>query len=239
MRREFVANVSHELRTPLSIFRGYLENLRETPDISREDLASVVTILERHSTRLNALVEDLLILARLESRDLSLQPVAVDLERFFSEMGQNWRIAGERKGVKLEFQLEPGLVAVRADELRVEQVLNNLIDNAVKYTPAGGQVWVRARQSGATTELEVEDTGVGLTPEDLPHIFERFYRADKARSREKGGTGLGLSIVKHIAQVHGGSVDAYSVFGKGTRIVVRLPTRGNESGSVSGTGELG
>lgn len=230
MRREFVANVSHELRTPLSIFRGYLENLRETPDISREDLASVVTILERHSTRLNALVEDLLILARLESRDLSLQPVSVDLAQFFEEMRENWRIAGERKGVNLAFEVEAGLRPVQADEMRLEQVLNNLIDNAVKYTPSGGRVWVRARQSGAMTELEVKDTGVGMTPEDLPHIFERFYRADKARSREKGGTGLGLSIVKHIAQVHGGSVEARSVFGEGTQILVRLPTQGLDRG---------
>ena len=239
MRREFVANVSHELRTPLSIFRGYLENLRETPEISREDLASVVAILERHSTRLNALVEDLLILARLESRDLSLRPVPLDVGRFFGEMRANWRIAGERKGVLLEFWVEEGLRPVLADELRLEQVVNNLIDNAVKYTPAGGRVWVRSRQDGAETVLEVEDTGVGLTPEDLPHIFERFYRADKARSREKGGTGLGLSIVKHIAQVHGGSVEAQSVFGEGTRITVRLPTEGAVQARIEEPGDLG
>jgi two-component system phosphate regulon sensor histidine kinase PhoR len=236
MRREFVANVSHELRTPLSIFRGYLENLRDTPDIPREDLAAVVAILERHSMRLNALVEDLLILARLESRDLRLNPVRLDLHAFFSQMLESWKIASARKSIVLHLDLPPALEPLVADEMRLEQVFNNLIDNGIKYTPAGGQVWIRVLQSDAITQLEVEDTGVGLLPEDLPHIFERFYRADKARSREQGGTGLGLSIVKHIAQVHGGAVEAESTYGKGTVIRLRLPSAGGGSGL--GPGDL-
>lgn len=229
MRREFVANVSHELRTPLSIFHGYLENLRDNPDLPRKELVEIIGVLEKHSLRLNALVEDLLILARLESRDLHLQLEEIDLGPFLREIVADWKLRSSRKEITLTLEIARDLPPIHADVLRIEQVMNNLIDNAIKYTPSGGAVTVRAGAGGDHVELRIEDNGVGIEPRDLPHIFERFYRADKARSREQGGTGLGLSIVKHIAQTHGGTVTAESTYGIGTTIILRLPLRAPET----------
>ncbi len=226
MRREFVANVSHELRTPLAIFRGYLENLRDFPEVSPQELSDTVTILERHSRRLNALVEDLLVLARLESRGLTLKLVPLDLAAFFQQLVKDWKIQCERKQVAFELDLPSDLPPLVADELRFGQVFNNLIENALKYTSPQGRIQLRARSAGAEVELSVEDDGAGIPADDVPHIFERFYRADKARSREQGGTGLGLSIVKHIVQVHGGRVEARSTQGEGTVILIHLPVGG-------------
>ncbi len=225
MRREFVANVSHELRTPLSIFHGYLENLRDNPNMPRAELVETIGVLEKHSLRLNALVEDLLILARLESRDMRLQLEEIEVESFLRELMGDWKLRSARKNISTELSVAPGMPPLVADVLRLEQVVSNLLDNAIKYSPAGGHVWVRAAMIEGEIELRVEDNGVGILPGDLPHIFERFYRADKARTREQGGTGLGLSIVKHIVQTHGGTVRAESAFSKGTTIVLRFPVR--------------
>lgn len=223
VRREFVANVSHELRTPLSVFQGYVEALSDAPDMPRKEQASIFSTLTRHSRRLNALVEDLLILARLESGPQELEIAAIDLGKFFTDMARDWRLLADKKGVTVKTELEQGLRPLHADRHRVEQVFNNLIDNALKYTPEGGTITLGAALSGSMMELWVRDTGQGILSSHLPHIFERFYRADKARSREVGGTGLGLSIVKHIAKAHGGSVEAESSFGKGTLVRLRLP----------------
>jgi len=223
VRREFVANVSHELRTPLSIFHGYLENLRDDPSMPRKAQAEVFEILAKHSLRLNALLEDLLILARLESRQERIKPEEIAVAPFLREVGADWQSKIARKKLKLTIEAAADLPPLFADPLRLDQVLNNLLENAVKYTEAGGQIRVVAALTGGQIELRVEDTGLGIPPSDLPHIFERFYRADKARTREHGGTGLGLSIVKHITQIHGGTVTAESKYGVGTAIIVRLP----------------
>ncbi len=226
MRREFVANVSHELRTPLSIFHGYLENLRDNPNLPREELVETIGVLEKHSLRLNALVEDLLILARLESRDVRLQLEEIDVDAFLREIVGDWKLRSARKNIGITLETAAEMPLLVADVLRIEQVVSNLVDNAIKYTPANGRVCVKTARVGDELEVRIEDNGVGILPVDLPHIFERFYRADKARSREQGGTGLGLSIVKHIVQTHGGTVRAESVFGKGTTIVLSLPLAG-------------
>ena len=223
VRREFVANVSHELRTPLSIFHGYLETILDNPDLPREELTGILEIMRKHSLRLNALLEDLLILARLESRGERLHCERIELGDFAREIAADWSLQSSKKKIRVEVQIPADLPALEADALRLEQVLNNLIGNALKYTEPGGRVVVRAKVVEGQMEIQVEDDGVGIPPVDLPHIFERFYRADKARSREQGGTGLGLSIVKHIVQTHGGSVGATSTFGKGTTIILRLP----------------
>jgi two-component system phosphate regulon sensor histidine kinase PhoR len=225
VRREFVANVSHELRTPLSIFHGYLENLRDDPGMARADQAEVFAILSRHSLRLNALLEDLLTLARLESRQDQLRTEEIELDGFLHEVAGDWKSQAARKKLKLTVDVAPGLPRISADPLRLGQVLNNLFENAVKYTEANGAIRLSAALVEGQCELRVEDTGLGIPPADLQHIFERFYRADKARTREQGGTGLGLSIVKHIVQTHGGTVQAESEYGKGTTIIVRLPVR--------------
>ena len=223
MRREFVANVSHELRTPLSIFHGFLENLRDDPEMPRAEQAEVFAILDKHSQRLNALIEDLLILARLESRQETLRPEKIAVEEFLRAVSADWADKIAKKNLALTLDVAAGLPALFADRLRLDQVLGNLLENAVKYTGPGGKIRLGAAQVGEEMELRVEDSGLGIPPADLPHIFERFYRADKARTREQGGTGLGLSIVKHIVQTHGGTVAAESTYGAGTTVIVRLP----------------
>ena len=223
VRREFVANVSHELRTPLAIFQGYVENLVDRPNEPLEERAAVYAVLEKHSKRLNALVEDLLILARLEARRDELHREPIEVAAFLSETGRDWAVRTAKKNVTLRLELDPELPTLPGDRMRLEQVLNNLLDNAFKYSPEGSTIVLGATRREDDLEIWVKDRGPGILSTDLPHIFERFYRADKARSRELGGTGLGLSIVKHIAQAHGGSVDAESTFGKGTTVRIRLP----------------
>lgn len=223
VRREFVANVSHELRTPLSIFQGYLETLMDDPVMPRAEQAEIFAILRKHSSRLNALLEDLLILARLESRYDQLQREAIALVDFISGVLGDWRERAEKKKIALTLDTPGDIPTIQADPLRLGQVLNNLLENAIKYTDEGGRVAIHAARENGSVEVRIEDTGRGIPPTDLPHIFERFYRADKSRTREMGGTGLGLSIVKHIVQSHGGTVKAESTYGKGTKISFRLP----------------
>ncbi len=223
VRREFVANVSHELRTPLSIFQGYVENLQDAPDMSAEVRNETFAILAKHSQRLNALVEDLLILARLEARQHELDLEPLDVADFCKELGRDWTVRVGKKNVTLRLEIANDLPAIQADRMRLEQVINNLLDNALKYTPEDSTITFGAALVNGMVDLWVKDEGQGILSANLPHIFERFYRADKARSRELGGTGLGLSIVKHIAQAHGGSVSAESTCGKGTTVHVRLP----------------
>lgn len=239
VRREFVSNVSHEFRTPLSIFQGYLEMLLDNPALPEEELVAALQTLQRHSGRLNLLVEDLLMLARLESRREMLTLAPVKVEALLSVLVADWKLkfAAKKVAFRLEMPGEP-LPVVMGDRLRLEQVMNNLLENALNYTPEEGTVTIHAAlipptSSGSSkrthpsafgeVEIRVHDTGSGIPAEDLPHIFERFYRADKARKRERGGTGLGLSIVKHLIQAHGGRVHAESLQGRGTTLSLRLP----------------
>ncbi|HEV7403000.1 MAG TPA: ATP-binding protein [Chthoniobacteraceae bacterium] len=228
MRSELVANVSHELRTPLSIFHGYLENLLETPDLVGGEVQSSLTVMRKHSLRMNALVEDLLTLARLESgRDL-LEPEPIDVPAFLAETLQDWMPKAAAKEIRMGMEAPPALPEPMVDARKLHQILANLLDNALKHTPAGGTVTLRALAGEGWIEIGVQDTGAGIPPADLPHIFKRFYRADKARSRELGGTGLGLAIVKHIAHAHFGSVRAESEWGKGTTVTLRFPIGGGQ-----------
>lgn len=223
MRRDFVANVSHELRTPLSIFRGYLETLLDDPHQPPGELLRILEIMERHSDRLNALVEDVLSLARLESPGAELDLGEVDLAELLHSIMRDWEKRFAAKQLKSHLNFPGNLPLLQADENRLQEVIYNLLDNAVKYSQPGGTVSLRAELEGGHIRISVTDQGVGIAEASLPRIFERFYRADKARSRELGGTGLGLSIVKHIVQLHGGTVEAESEPGKGTTISVLLP----------------
>ena len=223
VRREFVANVSHELRTPLSIFHGYVENLLDSPEMERDAQREIFAILRKHSLRLNALLEDLLILARLESRQDTLRPEPIRLAEFVAGVTGDWAGRIGHKAIELVTDIPADLPLLPADPMRLEQVFNNLLENATKYTENGGRIALTAVLAGPAIEVRVEDSGSGIPPVDLPHIFERFYRADKARTRGQGGTGLGLSIVKHIVHAHGGTVRAESTYGKGTAIIFRLP----------------
>jgi two-component system, OmpR family, phosphate regulon sensor histidine kinase PhoR len=225
IRRDFVANVSHELRTPLSIFRGYLETLLDDPHQPPGELLRILEVMERHSDRLYALVEDVLSLARLESPAAELDLSEISLQEFLQEILDDWKKRLEAKQLKSHLDVPPDLPKLEADESRLQEIIYNLLDNAVKYSQASGVITLRAAVEGDQVRISVSDEGIGIRESDLPRIFERFYRADKARSRELGGTGLGLSIVKHIAQLHGGTAQAQSEPGMGTTISVLLPLK--------------
>src|SRR5947199_6467388 len=228
VRRDFVANVSHELRTPLSILRGYIETLLDNPTTEREELTRILRVMERHSDRLELLVEDLLTLAQLESGNPNLQMGTVDLSSFLLEMVRDWEKKLTRKQLHIIVDVPTESSPICADRARLQEALYNLLDNAVKYSREHGEIRLSARQRDGEIELAVSDDGIGIAKGDLPRIFERFYRADKARSPDKvRGTGLGLAIVKHIAQLHGGRVEAKSELEKGTTIRVVLPSAQN------------
>jgi two-component system, OmpR family, phosphate regulon sensor histidine kinase PhoR len=223
VRRDFVANVSHELRTPLSILRGYIETLLDSPKTPREELTRILHVMERHSDRLELLVEDLLTLAQLESGSRNLQMGTVNLSTFLPEIVRDWEKKLKSKQLNIIVDVPSEFSPIWVDGTRLREALYNLLDNAVKYSRERGEIRLSARQRDGETELIVSDQGIGIAKEDLPRIFERFYRADKARSAGKvRGTGLGLAIVKHIAQLHGGRVEAESELGKGTTIRVIL-----------------
>lgn len=225
LRRDFVANVSHELKTPLSVIKVCVETLL---DGAGEDPAHRGRFLEqigRQGDRLHSLILDLLSLARIESGAELYDFRQVALADVVEECVERHRPRAEARGQALAVVGEEG-VRVWADEEAVEQVLENLLDNAVKYTPKGGRIEVRWLREAEQVCVEVADTGIGIPEADLPRIFERFYRVDKARSREMGGTGLGLSIVKHLASAMHGSVGATSEVGKGTTFRVWLPEAG-------------
>ena len=226
IRRDFVANVSHELRTPLSIFRGNLETLLEINDLDQAEARHIYRVMKRHSDRLNLLVDDLLSLARLEAKEASLELSRINLVEFLSRVTRDWAKRLVQKKLQVDLEAPAKLPSVRVDEMRLEEIVHNLLDNAVKYSHEGGRIVISVRARDSEVVLSVADEGIGIQAADLPRIFERFYRADRARSRELGGTGLGLSIVKHIAQLHGGRVEAESVINRGTTITVILPIAG-------------
>jgi two-component system phosphate regulon sensor histidine kinase PhoR len=221
-RKDFVANVSHELRTPLSLIQGYVETLldgaKDNPDVAVKFLRTI----ERNAGRLRLLIEDLLVISELESGRLKLDLQPVPLRSVVQKVLDDFRARAEAGRLRLSNQAPE--LAVRADPSRFEQVLSNLIDNAIKYGRPEGQVSVGGcLAEGGQVEISVQDDGPGLPPESLERLFERFYRVDKARSREQGGTGLGLAIVKHIVQSHGGRVWAKSQLGHGATFYFTLP----------------
>lgn len=234
-RKEFVANVSHELRTPLSIIKGYAETLATLPP-DPENTRKFAGIIERHSDRLTLLVEDLLTIAGLESGQMAVSWQALELRRLTQRVMDELVSKAEARGVALENAVPEGAV-VSADVGRLQQVLTNLIDNAIKYGGEGGKVWVEAARNEAETVISVNDNGPGIPPEARERVFERFFRVDKARSRDRGGTGLGLSIVKHIIQAHGGRVWVEANALGGAKFCVTLPALRNAA-EPSGGGEI-
>ena len=221
MRQDFVANVSHDLRTPLTSVRGYAETLLDGGLEDVEHREEFVRIIRDQTTRLQALVDDLMTLAELERPGAALRLERFDLREPVEHQAAVARDRARRAGLAFEVDSAPP-IEVRADRARIEQVMANLLDNAVKYTERGG-VRVSMGVDGRRAWCAVRDTGPGIPSEDLPRIFERFYRVDKARSRELGGTGLGLSIVKHIANLHGGEVSVDSTLGHGSTFRFEIP----------------
>jgi len=232
LRREFVGNVSHELRTPLAIFKGYLETLLEPPELPADEQLRVLKVMKRHSDRLNALVDDLLTLSRLESGRIVLDFADVSVSHTLQQLCEDWHNQFRTKNCELVRVMAEGVPLLQVDALRLDQVFYNLLDNALKYTEKESRVEVGVVYDRGKKHIDfyVKDDGPGIPSDKIGFIFQRFYRVDRARSRESGGTGLGLAIVKHIVQLHGGWVWAESKLGRGTTVWFRLPTR--QDGSI-------
>jgi two-component system phosphate regulon sensor histidine kinase PhoR len=222
VRKDFVANISHELRTPITAIRGYAETLLSGALSDAEHAPRMLEIIHRQSERLSLLVNDLLELSRLESGDFKLKRQPLLLGESVVRALDAVRPKAEQKNIPLELRFPDDLV-VDADPQAIEHVLINLLDNAVKYTPANGSIVVTGGRDGSRCVLTVKDTGVGIAPKHLSRIFERFYRVDPGRSRDTGGTGLGLSIVKHLMGAMGGEVKVSSRAGEGSEFTIFLP----------------
>lgn len=230
LRRDFVANVSHEIRTPLSMLQGYSEALLDDIAASPEERKELVQVIYDESLRMGRLVKDLLDLARMEAGHIEMNLEQVDLESLMKRVHRKFLVLAKEGSIRLKYDVpnEPLLIEA-ADEDRLEQVLTNLLDNAIRHTSAGAEIMLSANhvtiEHQRFIELKVRDEGHGIPQEDLPYIFERFYKADKARTRgaTSGGTGLGLAIVKNIVESHGGFIHADSAVGKGTTFTLQLP----------------
>ncbi|MBC2595510.1 PAS domain-containing protein [Ruficoccus amylovorans] len=230
VRKEFVANVSHELRTPVTIIKGYADTLVEDQDsLEPEDRARFLAKIQKSVNRLHLLLEDLLVLSRLEWGTESVSREAYPLPQIIRELQENIQPRLEENGKKLLVELDPMIDRLMLDPIKISRVFQNVCDNITRYAKGFTTIQIRARYEDGKVRVSIEDDGCGIPAADVPHIFERFYRVDKGRSRELGGTGLGLSIVKHIIQLHGGEVAAHSVEGEGTRIEFTLPDTSAEA----------
>jgi len=225
IKKDFVANVSHELRTPLASIKGYSETLLDGGMDDKRTLREFLRVIDRHATRMSHLIEDLLILSRLESHPMAMVTEPLDICELAGTIAEGFRKQAADKGIELAMGFASGerpVPLVLGDRVRLEQVMVNLLDNAIKYTPAGGRVRVEVTAGDKNVRVDVADTGIGIPASDIPRIFERFYRVDKARSRELGGTGLGLAIVKHIVHGLNGRVWVESAPSKGSRFSFTL-----------------
>jgi two-component system phosphate regulon sensor histidine kinase PhoR len=229
IRKDFVINVSHELRTPLASIQGYTETLIDGAIHDRENNIKFLNIIRANAERLGRLTADLLTLSRIELKTQRFQFASYYANALLIECIDSLRPVGEKKGIALRYEPCESEVEVFCDSEAVHQIMSNLLDNAIKYTPQGGSITVNTRQSrtGRPDLLEVcvTDTGMGIPWEDLPRLFERFYRVDKARSREMGGTGLGLAIVKHLSRAMGGDVGVESTPNHGSTFFFTVPTQ--------------
>jgi signal transduction histidine kinase len=234
VKDEFLATLSHELRTPLNAILGWSQVLR----IGRKtdaDIARGLETIDRNVRVQTQLIEDLLDMSRINSGNLHLEIGAVDPAAVIGAAIEMVRPAADGKGIRVLRDLDPEVRALPADPARLQQIIWNLLTNAIKFTPAGGEARIATRRTGATLEISVSDTGIGIAPDFLPHLFERFRQGDSSTTRRFGGLGLGLSIVKSLVEMHGGSVSASSEGeGRGTTVTVRLPLRRLEGAPPSG-----
>lgn len=225
LRQQFVANVSHELKTPLSSIKAYTETLLNGALEDSQHARHFLTRIDEQASRLHELILDLLSLARIESGQATLEITDLPLKGVVGHCLRDYEQRATASGITIKDETYQSPLVVRADEEGLLQILGNLIDNAIKYTPPGGEITIRCREEGSQAVIEVADTGIGIDPVHHARLFERFYRVDKARSRELGGTGLGLSIVKHLCQAMQGTISVQSRPGHGSVFGVRLPLR--------------
>lgn len=221
-RNQFVSNASHELKTPLATMKIMLESLIYQPEMPAELRTEFMQDMDHEIDRLTGIITDLLTLTQMDNHRMELHLSQVDLSHLTEETLHLLQPMADKRGQALRSDIAPGISA-QADSAKLGQVLYNLTENAVKYTPDGGEITVTLRREGRQAIWQVKDNGVGIPPEDQPHIFDRFYRVDKARSRETGGTGLGLSIVRQLMSLHGGLVTVESSVGQGSTFTVTLP----------------
>lgn len=231
MKADFVANVSHELRTPLTSIKGFVETLLDGALDDPVTAKHFLEIINDETDRLNRLINDLLSLSRVEAKQLELHKVLIDPVKLIGNIVSVLSPQAREKEQTLSVNFREPLPLIEADEDMIGQVVINLIDNAIKYTPPGGRIDISAGGAGDEVKITVADTGIGIPRASLPRLFERFYRVDKARSREMGGTGLGLAIVKHILEVHGGRIEVDSSIGQGSTFTFYLPAR--KAGGIS------
>jgi len=223
LRKDFIANVSHELRTPISLLQGYSEAIIDDIAATDEEKKEIVKIIYEESLRMKRLVNELLDLARMEAGHTNLQKREVEIPAFIKRVTNKFQGLAKDQEVRLLFDWDKPSFAANIDPDRIEQVLTNLIDNALRHTPKGGFVKVDMEKKQKGVVIYVIDSGSGIPEEDLPFVFERFYKADKARTRGRSGTGLGLAIAKNIVEAHGGSIRVQSKLGEGTTFSFYLP----------------
>ncbi len=222
MRKEFVANVSHEIRTPITTIKSYAETLLDGA-LENESLAKdFLTVIESEADRMTLLVKDLLDLSQLDNKQLKLELTEFDLIKLIHQCIRQNSVLAEKKNQTIKFDDKNAEYMIKADPARINQVITNIISNAVKYSGNGTTIFINAEEADGFYVVKIKDSGIGIPKEDLPNIFERFYRVDKARSRAMGGTGLGLAIAKEIIEAHNGKIFAESKFGVGTTMTLKL-----------------
>ncbi|MBI4744356.1 MAG: PAS domain S-box protein [Actinobacteria bacterium] len=223
IREEFIANVSHELRTPISAIRASAETLLNGAQGDPRATKQFLENIHKESERLSFLVADILDLSRLESDKIRYPKRKVPISKIVNEITDRFSSKAKEKQIKLKTKTPLPSLELKINEKDIALALSNLLDNACKYTPIGGEIEIEVKEIKEQVVIFVKDTGIGIPPQDLPRIFERFYRVDKGRSRETGGTGIGLSIVKHVAEKHGGRAQVESNLGKGSKFTILLP----------------
>ncbi len=227
-RREFVANVSHELRTPITTIKSYTETVMETEDLPRDVQKRFLGVVEKEADRMTRLIHDLLTLSSLDHDKNSRKAERFDLSGLIAEVVDKLQL-DKKMGQELTYTQISSLPKFQANPDRIEQVLTNVISNALKYTPEYGKIHVFSGHVYDYIYIKVQDTGIGIAAKSLPHVFERFYRTDRARSRNEGGTGLGLAIAKEIVEEYGGSISISSEVGKGTEVLMKFPLQNEKS----------
>jgi two-component system, OmpR family, sensor histidine kinase VicK len=223
MRKEFVANVSHELKTPLTTIKSYTETLLDGAMENKEYTLNFLKVIDSESERMTRLVKDLLQLSKLDYDNIQWNMKKMDIRKIVSECVYRMNISAKQKNQVLEFKSDMDVPEIMGDKDRIEQVIVNILSNAIKYTPENGKIEVALKLEEDSILVKVADNGIGIPKEDLPRLFERFYRVDKARSRMLGGTGLGLSIARQIVEAHKGKIKIQSEYGQGTQVFITLP----------------